>query len=256
MDFAFLPEKIKQQLADLEQQDKPICVIRGSGGFNGDPGESYIVPYPGGIYLFDRKFSERDFFGRKADYTDLTELTLDKEQFSAILLLCAGEEERVRLKLSRAEVDNVIALLNFAKRFPEIQELIVDGTDTTVLSGICPKTGFMTLLMFIAAADDAIAEEEQQYLNKLCDNDINLYNTAKDYYEKMKYEELIDKLDLDCQQKLCCLANMFELAMSDGILSSSEQKLIDIFVDRAGIDDSEAETVREVLLLKNQLSAL
>ncbi|MCP3967109.1 MAG: TerB family tellurite resistance protein [Lentisphaerae bacterium] len=257
MDFAFLPEKIKQQLSELEPQGQPVCVVRGSGGFNGAPGESYIIPYSSGIYLFDRKFSEREFFARKALYMDITELTLDKEQFSAILLLCAGEDERVRVKLSKIEAENAVAFMEFAQQYPEIQELVVDGTkEATEIEGICPKTGLLALLMFVSSADDKIADEEQQYFTKLCDDDTVLYNNAKDFYEKMEYEELIDKMNIDRQQKLCFLANMFEIAMSDGVLSSKEQKLIDFFIDRIDIEDGDAETVREVLLLKNQLSAL
>ena len=55
---------------------------------------------------------------------------------------------------------------------------------------------------------------------------------------------------------MCYLANIIELAMIDGVFDSREQKMIRRFANAADLTESEVRTIRDVLLVKNQLSVL
>jgi len=89
MDFTFLADRIKTHLLELQPDNKPLCVIRGSGGFNDEPGESYIIPYSDVIYLYNRKFSDPDFEVQTVALADISQLLLNQEAFCAVLSINA-----------------------------------------------------------------------------------------------------------------------------------------------------------------------
>lgn len=254
MDFAFLPEKIKLQLAELESGSSPLCTIRGSGGFCGEPGESYIIPYDGSLYLFNRSFGAKEYNARKADFSDITGISLNKDQFSSVLTIVFGTEN-ISLKLSCIEVQNAAPLFEHAEKFPSIKRDYAEAVNLE--KDFTPLAGLAACLMFVSAADGKISEDENSYiLNKICSGNEDIYNAAAKFYETRDFSALLQKLQLDQQQKLCFFAQMLELAMSDGVFDRAEQKLIDTFAAQTGISNDESETVRNVLLIKNQLSVL
>lgn len=261
MDFTFLADRIKTHLLELQPDDKPLCVIRGSGGFNNEPGESYIIPYSGVIYLYDRKFSDPDFSVQSIAFTDVSELLLKHEAFSALLSIHT-ENETVKLKISSAEIPNTTLILEHFEKCGKVQKPVAetaredepDNTDET--QQISPLLGLVIILMFIAAVDDDIADVEQEFISRFCGDDGELYNRAYDYYQINTFEETIAALRLDEQQKMCCLANILELAMIDGVFDSREQKMIRCFSDAVGLTEDQVRTIRDVLLIKNQLSVL
>jgi hypothetical protein len=253
MDFTFLADRIKTHLLELQPDDKPLCVIRGSGGFNNEPGESYIIPYTDAIYLYNRKFSDPDFEVRSVGVDDIGQLLFKQEAFSALLSLEAGNDT-IELKISSAEIPNAELMLENFERCNEEEQFpaaeIHDGEQ------ISPFLGLVIILMFIATVDNDIAPEEQEFITRFCAGDDELYNKAYAYYQKHTFEETIGALALNGQQKMCYLANIIELAMIDGVFDSREQKMIRGFANAADLTESEVRTIRDVLLVKNQLSVL
>ncbi|MDD5599402.1 MAG: hypothetical protein PHV82_15755 [Victivallaceae bacterium] len=257
MDFTFLSDKIKARLAELQPETKPLCVIRGSGGFNAQPGESYIIPYADVIYLYDRRFSDPDFQSKCLKLSDIDQLLLHNEPFSALLSICVGKET-VKLKISSAEIPNAELMLEKFESCREVEEQFmppragkIDGAHH-----LSPMLGLVVILMFVAAVDDDIAKDEQEFIERFCGGDTKLYNKAYEYYQKHTLGETIACLALDEQQKMCYLANILELAMADGIYDSREQKMIETFTAAAGLDKGKVRTIEDVLLIKNQLSVL
>lgn len=253
MDYTFLADNIKSQLSELQPDKQPLCVIRGSGGLNGQPGESYIIPYPDSIYIFNRKFSDPDFAFKTLDISEISDIKLDQEAFSAdLLIVCGGDT--YKLKVSSVEIPNAeLVLENFphAKNAPE-----QPAAASRLEEGISPLLGLITILMFVAAVDGEIAAEEQDHIFSLCQQDEVLYNQAYEYYKNNSYEDVLVNLALNEQQKLCCLANILELAMVDGVYDSKEQKLIKVFTKAADLPSDKVRAVEDVLLIKNQLSVL
>ena len=256
MDFTFLADRIKTHLLELQPDNKPLCVIRGSGGFNDEPGESYLIPYTDVVYLYNRKFSEPDFEVQSVVLADINQLLLSRETFSAVLSINLGDI--VSLKISSAEIPNAELMLENFENCREIKEQFTSTTSQDVVEEqqISPLLGLAVILMFIATVDRDIADEEQDFIKRFCDFDEELYDKAYDYYQNHTFEETIGVLALNGQQKMCYLANILELAMVDGVFDSGEQKMIKRFSIAAGLTESEVQTIRDVLLIKNQLSVL
>ena len=253
MDYTFLADKIKSRLSELQPDKQPLCVIRGSGGLNDQPGESYIIPYSDSIYLFNRKFSDPDFAFKDLDISVISDIQLKQEAFSADLLIIAGDDA-YKLKVSSVEIPNAELMLENFSHVKDIPEQPVAINDSE--EGISPLVGLITLLMFIASVDGEIADEEQEHIFNICQQDEVLYNQAYDYYKNNNYEDVLANLALNEQQKLCCLANILELAMVDGVYDSKEQKMIKIFTQAADLSSDKVRAVEDVLLIKNQLSVL
>ena len=256
MDYAFLPEKIKRFVESEKLGETALCVIRGSGGFSGVPGESYLLAYSKLFYLFGKTFGESDFINRKVDYiADAPEISLHQDKFSGMLEICLGDG-KLKMKLSSIEVENCSSLM---KRFgmapatpaaaqsaaPEDADLVPE-----------PLTALAACMKHIAASDNKVGEPEQRLIEAVCQNNPVMLHRAESCFRRYSFSEILDRITLDEQQRLCFLANLYELAMSDGVLRSSEQRLIDEFVRLKKVTPENAATVREVLLIKNQLSVL
>lgn len=253
MDFTFLADRIKTQLLEFQPDGKPLCVIRGSGGFNNETGESYIISYIDAIYLFNRKFSDPDYAVKNVKVTDLKHLLLKQEAFSALLTM-EFEEEHIELKISSVEVPNAELMLEmFGSCNNEVEEQF--SGESAGNEQISPFLGLVIIMMFVATVDNDIAEEENDLITKFCADD-KLYNQAYEYYRNSTFEEILAALRLNEQQKLCYLANLLELAMIDGAFDSKEQKMIKYFAEAAELTESQTRNIRDVLLIKNQLSVL
>lgn len=252
MDFTFLSDRIKTQLLEFQPDSKPICVIRGSGGFNNEPGESYIISYSDEILLYNRKFSDPKFDVKRIGISNLEQLLLKQESFCALLSV-KSRGELVEVKISSAEIPNAELMIEIFDVCNEVEEQFINNNDSN--KEISPMLGLVIMMMFVATVDNDIADEEQEFITRFCADD-KLYNKAYEYYQKNTFEDTLGALRLNEQQKMCYLANLLELAMVDGAFDSREQKIIEHFAQAADLLDSQAQTIRDVLLIKNQLSIL
>jgi len=111
--------------------------------------------------------------------------------------------------------------------------------------------------MFEAVADDSIDASEDDYIKKLFESRQDLLQEGLAFFKNHDAEKLFEELAyLNRQQALCCLAHLFEAGMADGALRSSEQKFIRSFASALRIDEEELNAVRDVLLVKNQISVM
>ncbi len=254
MDYAFLPEKIRNFLATAKPGESALCVLRGSGGFSGEPGESYVAAYPDMLFLFGKSFGDNDFINRKVDYAeDAPEISLSREKFSGTLELGLADG-KLKMKLSSLEAENCANLL---KRFgidTKPQAETPDKPETDSPPDLL--TALAACMKHIAASDNEVAEPELRLIDSVCQGSRTVLELADSYFRRYSFNEILEQIKLDEQQKLCFLANLYELAMSDGMLRSAEQRLINEFVRIEEIAPEKAGTVREVLLIKNQLSVL
>ncbi|MDD5726928.1 MAG: hypothetical protein PHV59_00050 [Victivallales bacterium] len=253
MDFTFLADKIKTQLLNLQPYTQPLCVIRGSGGFNGEPGESYVIVYPAAVYLYGRKFSAPDFETETVIPAVLRDLALERQPFSAVLSIRTADK-MIKLKISAAEIQNAELLLEYFKIRSAAGTDAGDHKDDE--KSLPPLVGLVAVLMFIAAIDRDIAATEQEFITRFCGGDDQLYNSAYECYQKKTFEEVVAALQLDEQQKMCYLANILDLAMVDGVYDCREQDMIKAFTDAVKLPEAEIRTIEQVLLIKNQLSVL
>jgi uncharacterized tellurite resistance protein B-like protein len=122
---------------------------------------------------------------------------------------------------------------------------------------LSPMIAFGAAMMHVAASDNELAKEENEYIHKACFNDNKILGAACEYYKKYSYDELLEIFpELDRQQALCIMANLIDLAMADGVLHSEQQKMVWKFAKAAGLSNSDYEEFREFLLVKNQVTVL
>ena len=111
--------------------------------------------------------------------------------------------------------------------------------------------------MHLASEDDEVSGEENDFILKLANNDEAVLNMAHTFYHEQSIETLYDILKrCDEEQKFCIMANLLELAMCDGVLHSQELKLIRQFAKSMDMDDAEYETIKQVMVMKNQVGIL
>ncbi len=254
MDFIFLPEKVRQSVLAQTQGREPICSIRGSGAFNAQPGESYVLVYPEKVYLLDRGFGGGDFNCRDAEYYALDEISCVKDKFSSSLKIgFAGNTYEA--KVSCAEEDNCKYLLDLAGQFEE--KVVSSKSDAnTVNNGLHPLLLLAAGMMYVAAGDGEVSDSEQQTILRICSDDTEIFNAAVGYYNQHSFREYLENLSLNLQQKLCFYSNMLEVAMIDGTLSSDEQQMLSSFAEFMKLDSTVRGKIWDVLLIKNQLSVL
>jgi uncharacterized tellurite resistance protein B-like protein len=259
MEYTFLPEKIRETLEQARPNRDYLSVLRGCGGLNGAPGESYLVAYCDVIYLFGKNFGDLVYTEKQISLgVDMPSATFKQDKFSSQLVLRVTNQEFL-IKLSILEGKACAALLN------KFNSPVVDTMgqaeaggfyDTAKSEKLKPLAVLAACMKHLALLDQNLSPGEERLINAICVNEVGWINLANEYFKFFSFDELIQQTPLDHQQQLCFLANLYELAMVDGVLHTAEQRLIDRFIELQHLAQSESESIREVLLIKNQLSAL
>jgi len=267
MNFSFLPAKIQQEIKSLVTEQIPISLARSSTSMDGEPGESYVLGYKDKLLVFSRALGEQDYihvsgnFGQDVGFVKLRKEGLHTFLDTEIL------GKKYSLKFSSFDEKNLHPIVEAG------QAVLSDSTPSSVAddsepspkinddvnaTGILPcDVGLATALMFVASVDDMVSQEEDRYIVNLFENNQKILQPALAYYKQHTLDELLIALsDLTQEQKLCFVANMVELGMSDGVLHRSEMKIIRQFSEYMDISDDEYTTIKQVLLIKNQLSVL
>ena len=120
---------------------------------------------------------------------------------------------------------------------------------------LSPLVAFCAGLHAMANADSREDQVELECIARvLADEDI-LYQ-GRNYLEHHGVEHLLARLRqvLSEPQRRCLMANLFAMAMSDGLLRSREQELLGRFRMQLEIGDAEYERLYESLLTKDKLS--
>jgi len=272
MNVSFLPGKIKKELKELVADKVPISVVRATGDINGESGEGYVVAYDDKLYLFSRKVGDDGFLQVSGNFkNDVAELGLRKEGYETFLDINLGGK-KYAVKCSSFEKEDMEPMLKLWDKGEAALAAVADhtapdsgltgqsvpGADTVAPpSKVTPMIGMAAALMYLSNVDGAIAKEEDYYILSTCGYNQQVLQPALAYYKTHTFDELLVAIkNINNEQKLCILANLIELGMSDGVLHSSEQKMIRQFVEKMGMNEDSYQTIRQVMLLKNQLSVL
>jgi hypothetical protein len=277
MNFNFLPQKIKEEIKARFGGKIPVSAARMSGNVDGETGEGYMVAFDDQVLFFSRKTGDDGFV--RLESPGLFSAKLRKEGFNLFLDTKIGEKpyslkfssfEEADLKKvkdiqsseddSRAEqtvespayggFDNTAEISE--KRVPEHGTGIRHSEENTK-----PLILLAAAMMFISKSDEVVSKEEDFYITSLLNYNREVLLKGLNYFKTHSFEELVnDSSALNEIQRLCILSNMLEIAMRDGSFSGKEQKMINSFVTHLGIDNSQSETIKEVLLIKNKISVL
>lgn len=263
MNAVCLPEKVRKIVADAADGGQPVCAVRASGSLDGSSGEGYAIALTDRLLLFSRGIGDLDYTEVCLGYGDITEMAIKAERYGSFLEIL-GPERRYSVKFASYERRDVLPLLeqwrealepDGSSEDPTVGVRVADGAMGSV--PLSPSGALGASLMFMATVDQDIDAAEDAYIKDLCSAIEGTHEEALSYYNDHDQEELLAAMSgLDRQQRLCILANMIELAMSDGVLHTSEQRLSSRFAQAFGVTDRELRTIMDVLLIKNQTSVL
>lgn len=115
-----------------------------------------------------------------------------------------------------------------------------------------------TFLMYVAAIDRSVSEEENNFISTLFKGDKEILRKALELYKSNSFMEFLGKVkdSLKYEQKLCILANMIEIGMQDGTYLGAEQQMMDGFVKETRISQTDYKNISNILLIKNNISVM
>ena len=239
MKFSFLPEEIKSEIDANLIDNEPLALARSNMAADGHMGESFIVAYEERFYFFSKAMGSPAYTKIEGAYSDISEMNVHKDTKNSIIEIQIGKRHTTF-------------------KFSPFEERSLQNVYAKWLNlSISPFIALLAALMYLASEDDDVSVEENDYILKLANNDEDLLNTAHNFYQEQPIETLFTVLKVcDKDQQYCIMANLLELAMCDGVLHSKELKLIRRFGRSMGMRDEEYRTIKQVMVMKNQLGIL
>lgn len=282
MDVRFVSESLLNQAKAAGIAGEPLYAVRFSRAFSGESGEGYFLLYPDCLAALDRKFGE-EFQLRKLTLDELS--LLKREQNGTKLdfaLDTASGPISASATFSEAEaLGELLDALNLAapavsaapapsaaatvKPEPQPEPLAVSvaGSKPKIeipSSGTSGSSGSLQLfaagLLYAAASDGAFSPEQERLINQLIPSDV--LATALSYYNSTPKETFFREIRnaFSEKQQTSLIANQLEVMMCDGDLRRIEMDFIKVEAMYLNYSSSKMYQIRELIILKNQLSAL
>ena len=279
MDVRFVSESLLNQAKAAGIAGEPLYAVRFSRAFSGESGEGYFLLYPDCLAALDRKFGE-EFQLRKLTLDELS--LLKREQNGTKLdftLDTASGPISASATFSEAEaLGELLDALNLAA--PAVSAAPAPSAAATVkpephpavsVPGSKPKieipsssnsgsSGSLQLfaagLLYAAASDGAFSPEQERLINQLIPSDV--LATALSYYNNTPKETFFREIRnaFSEKQQTSLIANQLEVMMCDGDLRRIEMDFIKVEAMYLNYSSSKMYQIRELIILKNQLSAL
>lgn len=279
MDVRFVSESLLNQAKAAGIAGEPLHAVRFSRAFSGESGEGYFLLYPDCLAALDRKFGE-EFQLRKLALDELSllkreqngtklDFTLDTASGPISSSATFSEAEALgelldALNLAAPAVSAAPAPSAAATVKPEPQPAVsVPGSKPKIeipSSGNSGSSGSLQLfaagLLYAAASDGAFSPEQERLINQLIPSDV--LATALSYYNSTPKETFFREIRnaFSEKQQTSLIANQLEVMMCDGDLRRIEMDFIKVEAMYLNYSSSKMYQIRELIILKNQLSAL
>ena len=119
-----------------------------------------------------------------------------------------------------------------------------------------PKSALVLSAITVIAADGVIDEAEINDLGKIVRGDRKSIDNAMAVLKANKFPGVIDMVAavLDEKQKLATLAILCDLAMSDGVLAGEEKQVLQMYMDKFGVQEATLKPIIEAIAIKNDFS--
>ena len=279
MDVRFVSESLLNQAKAAGIAGEPLYAVRFSRAFSGESGEGYFLLFPDCLAALDRKFGE-EFQLRKLALDELSllkreqngtklDFTLDTASGPISSSATFSEAEALgelldALNLAAPAVSAAPAPSAAATVKPEPQPAAsVPGSKPKIeipSSGNSGSSGSLQLfaagLLYAAASDGAFSPEQERLINQLIPSDV--LATALSYYNSTPKETFFREVrnTFSEKQQTSLIANQLEVMMCDGDLRRIEMDFIKVEAMYLNYSSSKMYQIRELIILKNQLSAL
>lgn len=279
MDVRFVSESLLNQAKAAGIAGEPLHAVRFSRAFSGESGEGYFLLFPDCLAALDRKFGE-EFQLRKLALDELSllkreqngtklDFTLDTASGPISSSATFSEAEALgelldALNLAAPAVSAAPAPSAAATVKPEPQPAVsAPGSKPKIeipSSGTSGSSGSLQLfaagLLYAAASDGAFSPEQERLINQLIPSDV--LATALSYYNSTPKETFFREVrnTFSEKQQTSLIANQLEVMMCDGDLRRIEMDFIKVEAMYLNYSSSKMYQIRELIILKNQLSAL
>lgn len=273
MNFLFLPDKIKKQLGSIFSKALPLAILRLNRCSDGSNGEGFIVAGSEKVFIFSRKVGESAYSMIETSFNKINNLKISKGILDSFVEFDA-EGKKFSLSFAPFEeryvkpfIEKWQALESKLKQDhhntqtpPPPESTVTKAPIVKVpdnITALSPSAIFSAALMFIAASDSKMADSENYFINKKFSSDKLSLEKGTHFYDNHSFEELLSLLpSLSHQQKLCILANMIELSMVEDVFGSTQQEMLWNFAKASGIKEPEYASLRDIFIIKNQISVL
>ena len=284
MDVRFVSESLLNQAKAAGIAGEPLYAVRFSRAFSGESGEGYFLLYQDCLAALDRKFGE-EFQLRKLTLDELSllkreqngtklDFTLDTASgpISASATFSEAEALGELLDALNLAAPAVSAAASASAPAPSAAAIVkpephpavsVPGSKPKIeipSSGNSGSSGSLQLfaagLLYAAASDGAFSPEQERLINQLIPSDV--LATALSYYNSTPKETFFREIRnaFSEKQQTSLIANQLEVMMCDGDLRRIEMDFIKVEAMYLNYSSSKMYQIRELIILKNQLSAL
>jgi len=249
-----LPAEVLQTF-DPSTLGEPSVALHSLFDLEGDLGETHLVADGRTLHLFSRKLGGA-FERTTSPLARIEHLSLSTEGLYQVLSFSVnGQARAVRFtSWDRPELERLKELWNAAAPEGTKPE---DGTPPAmprpsqpdVRIPLAPRVLLAASLEAMAEVDGQVTAVERSAIQRvLGDSPTGVQGT--DSLRSHGLEPVLSALDagLSAPQKRCLMANLLAVAMSDGLLRSAEQTLIDRFQRAMAMTEGEFQTIHDVLL--------
>ena len=120
-----------------------------------------------------------------------------------------------------------------------------------------PKTALVLSAITVIASDGVLDEAELVDLAKIVRGDRRVVDSAIQVLKAKTQLPEIMKMVTDClneKQRVATIAIILDMAMADGVLAASEEKLIQEYITMFGLSDEVLKPIFDTIAIKNDFS--
>ncbi len=122
---------------------------------------------------------------------------------------------------------------------------------------LTPKSALVLSAITVIASDGVLDEAELVDLAKIVRGDRRVVDSALQVLKAKTQLPEIMKMVTDClneKQRVATIAIILDMAMADGVLAASEEKLIQEYITMFGLSDEVLKPIFDTIAIKNDFS--
>jgi uncharacterized tellurite resistance protein B-like protein len=253
-----LPAEV-MQIFDPSTLGEPRVAVHSLFDLEGDVGETHLVADGRVLHLFSRKLGGA-FEATSSPLDRVEHMNLSADGLYEVLRFrMNGQARAVRFtSWDQPELERLRELWRaVAPRGTEGDGGAAAAIPRTpdIRIPVASRVLLAASLEAMAEADGEMGESERLAIGRVLGDSPSEAQGA-DYLRKHGLEAVLSVLEagLSASQKRCLLANLLAVAMSDGLLRSAEQALMDRFRGAIGLSEKEFKTIYDVLLTQHNVA--
>jgi uncharacterized tellurite resistance protein B-like protein len=253
-----LPVEVLQTF-DPSTLGEPRVAVHSLFDLEGNVGETHLVADGRTLHLFSRKLGGA-FEATSSPLDRVGQMNLGADGLYEVLRFSMNEQARaVRFtSWDRPELERLRELWRAvapAGTGGEGGEVAAFPCSPDIRIPVASRVLLAASLVAMAEADGEIGESERSAIRRVL-GDSPAEAQGADYLRKYGLEPVLSALEagLSAPQQRCLMANLLAVAMSDGLLRSAEQTLVDRVKQAMALSEDEFQMIHDVLLTQHNVA--